>query len=556
MQVTSKYAVQQLAACLQQQSVHNIVISPGSRNAPLTIQFTSDDFFDCYSVVDERSAGFFGLGMAQKTEIPSVLCCTSGSAVVNYYPAIVEAFYQNIPLIVISADRPNRLLDKFDGQTIRQYKVFDSHVFASIDIDGDSDEIPESELVEIQKLIQNCILKKLPIHINISFEEPLYDFTDSTEIKLTKLPFVEIAEASEKEVEEFCEAWEKSKRRLVLVGCQSLNPELDRLLEKRAEAGECIVFCETTSNLKSTTFFHHTDRLIFKLNEEQFALLKPDFILTIGQNLISKKVKDFLRKAKPKFHFHLDYYWQPDTFFCLTNELPYLANNFLKKIENKSFPQNKEYIAVWNNMKESKDQQHDDFVKDIPFSDLKVFGIIQKKLHKNINLHFGNSASIRYGQMFDFHEFAETNCNRGVSGIDGCTGTAIGSAVMDITKPTVLITGDLSFFYDANSLWNHYIPNNFCIIVINNGGGNIFKIIPGPDKTNALDRFFATQHQRDVSHFAEMYGFEYQNIDNELQLEICLQGISELSKKPKLIEVKTMDVANHEILKSYFKTLQ
>jgi len=290
--------------------VKNIIISPGSRNAPLTIGFTENPFFNCFSIVDERSAAFFGLGMAQQKEEPVALVCTSGSALLNYYPAIAEAFYSGIPLIVLSADRPPYKIDVGDGQTIRQDHVFDRHIGYSANLKLDVSHakeriklyapellnISQSDIsyyntAEIKQALDTAFDKKLPVHINIPFEEPLYDFNTSSLEVTTPNVLSKTAKHINKEVLEAIDdhkkLWNTSQKKMVLVGVNRPNKIEKEQLAILAKDPSVIVFTETTSNLHHPNFFPSIDSIIFPIeksanSDSLFKELQPDILLTFG----------------------------------------------------------------------------------------------------------------------------------------------------------------------------------------------------------------------------------------------------------------------------------
>ena len=289
------------------------------------------------------------------------------------------------------------------------------------------------------------------------------------------------------------------------------------------------------------------------MNDKELEEFKPDILLTFGGMIVSKKVKYFLRKFSPNHHWHVDINNANDTFFCLeyhfTIAPQYFLGQFLPYIKLKE----SDYKQKWLNIKELREIKHDEYLKQTEFSDLKSFEILLDQLPYNIHVQVANSSIIRYTQLFNLHSSLEIYCNRGTSGIEGSMSTAIGASYIN-KKQTVLITGDISFLYDSNALWNKYIKNNFRIILINNSGGGIFRFIPGPKSTNVLE-FFETPHQLNAGQLCEMYGFEYQNADNEESLRHELQSFYLLGEKPKLLEIKTPNDLNDKILEEYFKFL-
>ena len=550
---SNKLSVQLIGEVLYRYGITDIILSPGSRNAPLTIHFTNHQEYTCYSIVDERSAAFFALGMAQSKKKPVAICCTSGTASANYYPAIIEAFYQNIPIVVLTADRPENYVDIFDGQTIRQKNMYSNHIYGSYQLsESESEESITQNFLDLKKALNTCVLKSGPIHINIPFSEPLYEQTDQIEISFEKLTLPEKNYNSDKYKPLFS-TWNNFSKKMILVGMQQPNSELNKLLEKLAEREDTIILTEITSNLNSSKFYPNIDRYMFPFGEEALDDYKPELLLTIGQNIVSKKIKDFLRKSKLKAHWHLDEYWHPDTYFSLTEKIEENPVIFLKELV-KVPPVASSYSLLWKQLKDERQLRHNDFIKNLPFSDLRVIKTLDEKIPDSYNLQISNSSMIRYAQLFNFNSKNKIFCNRGASGIDGATSTAVGFAVAD-AHPTLLITGDIGFFYDSNALWNKYIPNTFRIILVNNGGGDIFKIIPGPDSSNSLEEYFVTRHNRTARLMAQEYNFEYIQAHNQEELLKQLDSFFLCSEKPKLLEINTINQPNSRILREYFNYL-
>lgn len=550
---SNKLSVQLIGEVLYRYGITDIILSPGSRNAPLTIHFTNHQEYTCYSIVDERSAAFFALGMAQSKKKPVAICCTSGTASANYYPAIIEAFYQNIPIVVLTADRPENYVDIFDGQTIRQKNMYSNHIYGSYQLsESESEESITQNFLDLKKALNTCVLKSGPIHINIPFSEPLYEQTDQIEISFEKLTLPEKNYNSDKYKPLFS-TWNNFSKKMILVGMQQPNSELNKLLEKLAEREDTIILTEVTSNLNSSKFYPNIDRYMFPFGEEALDDYKPELLLTIGQNIVSKKIKDFLRKSKLKAHWHLDEYWHPDTYFSLTEKIEENPVIFLKELV-KIPPVASSYSLLWKQLKDERQLRHNDFIKNLPFSDLRVIKTLDEKIPDSYNLQISNSSMIRYAQLFNLNSKNKIFCNRGASGIDGATSTAVGFAVAD-AHPTLLITGDIGFFYDSNALWNKYIPNTFRIILVNNGGGDIFKIIPGPDSSNSLEEYFVTRHNRTARLIAQEYNFEYIQAHNQEELLKQLDSFFLCSEKPKLLEINTINQPNSQILREYFNYL-
>jgi len=538
-----------ITAC-RQFEIQTVVISPGSRNAPLTIGFSNHKEFETLSVVDERCAAFFALGIAQQTQKPVAVICTSGSALLNYYPAIAEAYYSQIPLVVISADRPKHLIDIGDGQTIRQENVFQNHILHSANLKENDSENTIKSLTTAFSLLKHV---KGPIHINAPFDEPLYEMVDF----MNDFQFV-VEESKPIDTIDYLDLsnkWNAAKKKMILVGVHAPDAELEILLDKVADDPSVLVLTETTSNLHNKRFVNSIDNLIFNLTEEEFTSLQPDVLLTFGGLIVSKKIKKFLRDYSPKEHWHVNELRAFDTFHVLNKHLKIDSYSFFEKFcKLVDYDSDSTYESKWANYKNITREKHNQFIKTAPFSDLKVFEKILEVIPNFSEIQFSNSSIIRYSQLFPIHKTVTVFCNRGTSGIDGSTSTAIGAAFAT-QKPTTFITGDLSFFYDSNALWNSYIPKDFRIIMINNSGGGIFKIIPGPKTTNVL-KYFEAPHCLTAEHLCKMFGFEYGIAHNLETLETRLGSFYEDSDQPKLLEIFTPSDQNDLVLKAYINSLK
>lgn len=553
--ISKKLNVQLIAETFLAFGIDHIVLSPGSRNGALTMQFANDNRFKTYSVVDERSAGFVALGIAQQIRKPVVVCCTSGSATANYYPAVTEAFFQNVPLIVLSADRPEHLVDNFDGQTIRQKNIFETHSVHNVQLSEseETDDLTRNMLLT-KYALTDCIHKSAPIHINMPFSEPLYEFVTEPDIVIDNITIDE-KEYPEIDVFDYMRRWNSASKKLVLVGLHSPNEEFNQLLTQLANDDSVVVLHEVTSNVHHPRFFNKIDQVIFPYPEEELEVLKPEILLTIGQNIVSKKVKRFLREQKAQQHWHLDEYWQPDTFQILTDKIETKPEFFLEQLVSFINPKVSDYYKKWNQIRVNNEKKHQEYIQIIPFSDLKAFDSIIRNYPEKWQVQYGNSTVIRYGLLFDHNSSNPIFCNRGTSGIDGSTSTAIGACIASGDN-TVMITGDISFFYDSNALWNANMPNNFRIILINNGGGNIFKFIPGPSDTDVVEDYFETKHHLTAEHLAKMYNFEYQVVSNLSDLEDSYKEFYAESDRPKILEIDTRNSANDSILRTYFSNIK
>ena len=551
----------------------------------MAIGFASNKKFKCYSIVDERSAAFFALGLSQKSKKPTILICTSGSALLNYYPAVAEAYYSEIPLIILSADRPEYKINIGDGQTINQSNVFEKNILYSNSLKQDcshateeiiksnlqkivNDKADYSKIEKLQKSIQKnneeiieiafnlSINKMQPVHLNVPMEEPLYEFNDSPSIS------VKVKKKTEKklsltDLDNFYKAINKASKIMILIGVSDGNILSKKSIQKINSCSSIIVMKEHTSNVFNESFISNIDRLIGPIelqsnSDSLFDELSPEIVISLGGMIVSKKIKSFLRNYKPQKHFHIGNNISKDSFYSGVEHINTTANKFFENIDlNKS---DSKYFEKWNQLDCSKLDLHNRYMKVINFSDLKVFEILTNWIPKKYNIQVANSTPIRYFQLFDLKNKNMMFANRGTSGIDGSTSTAIGSSVQN-DSPVLLVTGDLSFFYDVNALWNNHIPKNFRIIIINNSGGGIFKILPGFKENNLFSEFIETQHNLSARLIAKMFNFNYTRVSTKFGLNLYLRTFFKNSKKPKILEIKTSSVKSTKILKEYFRYL-
>lgn len=534
--------------------ITNIIISPGSRNAPLTIGFAQNPNFKCYSIADERCAAFFALGIAQQTKLPTAVVCTSGSALLNYYPAVAEAFYSQIPLIVISADRPQNKIDIGDGQTIRQENVFQNHSVFNANLTEDASV--ENDL-KINKAIETAILQKGPVHINAPFEEPLYETVSelSVEPKITHSEEILGTKIIEN-IDDVVSIWNTSKRKLILIGgINEANSVSQEILENFAKDPSIVVLTETTSNLHHPSFINSIDTLITPFDDFDFKELEPKVLITFGGMIVSKRIKAFLRKYKPEHHWHIDTLRAYDTFNALSKHFVMEPDDFFKELLPKTEFVSSKYFSKIDKIYDLRKIRKQEYLRKITFSDFKVFEKVIESLPKNSQLQISNSSAIRYAQLIEIDPSIEVYCNRGTSGIDGSTSTAIGAAVARSDKQTVFITGDIGFLYDSNALWNSYIPKNFKIILINNGGGGIFRILPGHEEKPVFNTYFETSHNLTAEHLAKMYQINYFKATDNQSLDESIKEFYNKDTAVGILEIFTPTLENDVILKQYFKEL-
>ncbi len=554
---SSRRGISELPFILKQNGVHHAVISPGSRNAPLVMSLTQNNLIHCKSITDERSAGYFALGMAQQLRQPVAIVCTSGTAVLNYAPALAEALYAHIPLIAITADRPPEWIDQNDGQTIRQNNVFDQVVRKSFQLpvetahDNDLWLFRRTLAEALQAATQNLFA---PVHINVPLREPLYDPLPKPlnlhhSIKTTQPSF----NTNIENLTSFSEQWKTSEKRLII--CGMYQEEIPHhILHNIAVDKEAVVIAENISGIAGSNFIDNPDRFLASLNESERKDFQPDLLITMGGAVLSKKLKQYLRLYKPTKHWHISRSSKLiDTFQALSDLINLPPVTFFDQLKRNKDSSN-DYAGKALQAYRKSFEKHIRFLKTIPFCDLYVFDQIWQTLPENINLHLANSTPIRYSQLFPTHSNIHYFSNRGVSGIDGCVSTTTGAA--SVTENlNILLTGDLAFIYDSNGLWNNHLPNNLRIIVLDNNGGNIFKIIDTGSASNRVRQFLETPHHVDIQKLCMAYNTDYHHAGNKNELSELLQDFFKPNSRPVVLHITTDGDLSANIFKQYFQQI-
>ena len=552
-----------LAEICAKKGVKNVILSPGSRCAALTIAFARHPEIDCKSVSDERAAAFIALGIAQKTKNPTAIVCTSGSATYNYAPAIAEAYFQNIPLLVLSADRPKEWIGQQDGQTIFQENIFGKHVKKSYNFPSDythEDSIWYANRISNEAINESMQHPKGPVHINIPIREPFYPE------KHEKIEFQEqrIIEETKREALLPETDWRNLKDKLkhvtkilIIAGQGYKSDELKIWLTEFSEKFKIPILTDIISNLHEIkkSIKNHDAFLQSETNIEK-QNLKPDLVISFGKSVISKQIKVFLREFKPKQHWHIQHSGEvADTFCSLTKVIRTNPENFFYEAKQKlhSIKINSKFRSTWNKIEKNTIENIKEFFNNVKeFGEFASVKNVLNKIPKNSDLHLANSMVVRYANYIGVEDEKniEVFSNRGVSGIDGCTSTALGSALVT-DKLTCLLTGDMAFFYDRNALWNNFIPPNLRIILINNHAGGIFRMIPGSSQQEELEEFFETKQVLYAKNTCKDFKLEYYFCDSSDTLEDSLNDFFQISNKAKLLEIRSDKFTNERIFKAF-----
>lgn len=516
-QINALYqALTNVVEVFHRHGVANVVLCPGSRSAPLAISILRSEKFDCYHLVDERSAGYFALGLAKASGRPIVLVCTSGTAVYNFAPAVAEAYFQEIPLIVCTADRPEETIGQNDNQAIFQEQIFGRHALSFTQMPVSYSNERETKWA-IHKANEACITayadRQGPVHLNFPFREPFYpdkDFLVEPDLDL-KLIGVEQGQSKTTDIflNDVKSVIEQSQNIWLLGGMvgETLN---DHLLNEFIKKSGATPIIDPLSNLHVNGQLYQYD---FWLKNEEIEA--PDLIISFGNHFLSKSIKEFVKQHPPQNHLHIQEHGElADPFTSINFLVKSHVDDFFAQLNEFSF-----IIEQRSNPLTLIDKEYS-LGADTDAEYIWAKRIIAA-LPNNCVLHLGNSTPVRYLLKYNNllkNKGIEVFANRGTSGIDGCVSTAIGMAQND-DRNHYLVIGDLSAYYDRNGLWHKYVPANFKMIVINNRGGGIFGRISGPKAQKELQEYFINTQPTDFQALAASHAFSYQLLEKDLDLE-------------------------------------
>ncbi len=557
---TSHRACNSLVDILLANGVNHVVISPGSRNAPLIVALARCEAMKRYVIVDERSAAFVALGMAQQMGEPVALVCTSGSALLNYAPAVAEAFYKSIPLIVISADRPLEWINQDDSQTIRQVGALRNVVKGCYNIPAAYDSAGGEWYVNRtlnDALIAATSGRSAPVHINVELAEPLYDMIDRESLAETRVinrvGSSSVVDAAD--LRSLASALMGAKSVLVVAGYGSADAELDSAIEALAKMNNVVVLTETIANIGSNGVIRSIDRVLSAMDRGEIEGFAPELLITFGGALVSRMVKQFLRGNRAKAHWHIGVTDNSiDCMQSLTTRVEVAPNRFFAQLvgETASMECNaSDYADRWQSLAAKAKGSQDRYIDTVGWCDLRAFATLLPLVPKSYGVHLSNGTPIRYSQLFGEEVTAVTRCNRGVSGIDGCSSTALGESLVS-DAPTLLITGDMSFSYDIAALNSRYNSANFKIIVIANGGGGIFRFIKGASDLDELEEYLEVKRDIPIERYAAAFGYDYFSATNQRELEQAMSEFIE-NDAPSILAIYTPSQVNAEVLRGYFR---
>lgn len=561
-----------LLELIRQYGVECVVCSPGSRNAALIDVADKKRELKKLIVVDERTAAFVALGISLVSKSPVAVICTSGSALLNYAPAVAEAYYQGIPLIVISADRPMEWIDQDDSQTIRQSGALSLITKASYDLNGDenanSDYIWYANRVINEGMIKALERKSGPVHFNVHLDGKVPESKDvSAQVQhpsiqnqlFRKVVVLRPAQRLDNQQMRQLAREGFDKKIMVVAGFMQPDHRLQKAMALLGTLPNVCIMAETVSNLHLSPTCYKVDTVLFPMSGRYEEELRPDIVISLGGALISRKLKEFLRETNA-LHWSLSYAENLiDSFKTLTTKIEASPSTFIQTLSKlmsrmqmvaglQNIPS---YRDKWNKQRSVSEKKVDLF----PWSDLKALDLVLNSLPEETNLFLSNGTSVRYGQILSYPLTHATYSNRGVSGIEGSTSTAIGGSLV-YDKLTCLITGDMSFSYDIGAFGTNLANNKMRIIVLDNGGGDIFRFIKATSNLEIREKYLCVNRKNPIEEIALAYGWAYYYASDEATLKSELEEFFSDLVVPAILHVDTTSCGKNARTLTQFLTGQ
>ena len=552
---------------MEGKGVKDVVCSPGSRNAPLLIAAASRENMRKHVVIDERSAAFMALGMALVGRNPVALVCTSGTALLNYGPAIAEAFYQSVPLIVISADRPEQWIDQDDSQTLRQFEAFSNYVKRSYQLPALGNDDAEMQWyanrIVNDAMIEATSRRRGPVHINVQLGDPLSGKVSRAKEPPRLIDFICGDAIGNKEIVRELAMKMAASKVLLVAGFLPPDARLHRSVGEICNLPNVVAMTETLSNLHLRDDATSIDSVLTAYSEDVLDAEAPDLVISLGGSLVSRKLKEYLRRNS-KYCEHWALGWNhttSDCFMSLTKRIEVDPGRLLHQLatvlrRTPILTTVCDYASVWQKLRGRALLAKSAYVSAAGWCDLKALDLLLKRLPQDVNLFLSNGTAVRYAQLLGSSMPHANYCNRGVSGIDGSVSTAVGGAKMYKGR-TLIVTGDMSMAYDINALALPSIPDNMVIIVLDNGGGGIFRFIPTTSGLEEREEYFCATPRLPLSALAPAYEFCYAEAADEVSLQTALdmifgQSVAEVTK-PMILRIITDGEHSATVLKDYMR---
>ena len=540
---SSKENVNILTAMLVKYGVEHVVVCPGSRNAPLVHNFNECTDITCHPVTDERSAGFVALGLRQHTQSPVAVCVTSGSALLNVLPAAAEATYQQQGIIVISADRPQQWIGQLDGQTMPQQDALGSFVAKSV-------TLPESDEWYCRRLIEEAMLECLgpgrpSVHINVPISEPLFEFTTA------ELPDVQTVLRgqwnNDNHKEYVIRKLAEAKRPMIVLGQLPEYALPDDYLSNIERVVTILYEPIATGNLPQS----FTDEMLCAI-EKHLQRYKPDCVLYMGGNTVSKRLRQFLRSLGDNCYQmtispdgtlhdvsqHTNLIIQGNPYEIISD-----INGYLNRTARPSA-----FRKLWGKLRDEVKARHEAFLP--PYSNMLAVKMFEGRVQEG-TFYYANSSAVRLASSFAKHY---VHCNRGLNGIEGSLSVAVGASMALPDERVYCVIGDLSFFYDENALWQQNLSGNLRIMLLNNGQGGIFRNLKGLEESPVADTYVSGKHNVTSEGICRQFNISYLKATDEDSLRRGIDAlISQKSARPVLLEVQTDVNIDEQVWREYYQ---
>ena len=563
---SDKENVNTLTALLVAHGVEKAVVCPGSRNAPIVHNLNECGQMECFPVTDERSAGFYALGLCLQTGKPVVVCVTSGSALLNVAPAVVEAFYRHMPLIVVSADRPAAWIGQLDGQTMVQPGALAGYVRTAVTLPEPNAPTARwhcNRLANEALCLATLGGRGGPVHINIPISEPLFNFTvkelpQERVIRLMRPTF---------KLEPQHDLWAVllgAKKPMVVVGQMACGAIAESTMQRLAES--FVVVSEPLGHSRGAV---HFDEVVLRCANAE--ALMPDFVLYIGDTLVSKRMRRFLRQAKaPACLLTPDASTLADPLMSLTQVVEYCGNDCLNALladladsrstspkcdpadsRNISPKCDPSFLALWREALAEASSRACDY--EPPYSQMAAVKYFEEQLDDigyAFHTHYANSSEVRLANIYSRHYVW---CNRGINGIEGSLSTVAGFSLAT-TDRVFCIIGDLSFFYDQNALWNTRLRGNLRIVLLNNGEGGIFRQLHGLSASPAARDYVAGAHSTTAQGICSQNDIGYIRATNMAEMQMGMVTLlTRDASRPMVLEVFTNADADAKAMQEYLE---
>ncbi|MEN8201082.1 MAG: 2-succinyl-5-enolpyruvyl-6-hydroxy-3-cyclohexene-1-carboxylic-acid synthase [Bacteroidota bacterium] len=534
--------IAELGILLESRGIRHAIIAPGSRNAPLIQLFTGNKAFISHSIVDERSAGYVALGMARELKEPVVLVTTSGTAVLNLSPAVAEAFHQHIPLVVLTADRPLEKISRFNNQVINQTAPYFNHSrgFLELPFEFRTESELKQAFLSVGQLLDEALVPETgPVHVNIPLLEPLYEPLPSA----LKQVSVSVNPGTQNVEFPVFDKGLATKKIMLLAGMGNYGKEIEPLLRDLSSRYELLVVAENIANLASGQFVVNPELVLAGSGEAERDQLAPDVLISFGGQVVSKRLRLFLESLQELEHIEIK-----------ENIRESLKRMFASGDEGDRIIQN-HLQETWKRIESREAQRAVSYIQGAPFSNLSVIHKVLSLVPAHSTVHLGNSSVIRYSQLFPGRDDLSYYSNRGTSGIDGSLSTAVGAAMVS-DELHLLLLGDLSFVYDSNALWNKNFPPNLKIVVINDGGGGIFRLLEGPERMEFFEEFSVTHHPVSLELLSQSFGREFRRAVSMDEVTRDAMALFHPDSSLSILEVDTTKSENSRTFKEFFNQNQ